>query len=535
LSQRVVVELTPGGMLAGKYRVEKLLGQGGMGAVYLAENLDIGRKVAIKVLHADFAGDANIMQRFRMEARAAAAIGHPGIVDVLDLGATDDGAAFIVMERLDGETLGSRLAREKTLPPADAVALACEALDALAAAHDKGIVHRDLKPENVFLCARPERRVKLLDFGISKFAGPDDVSLTATGMLMGSPLYMSPEQVRNAKDTGPATDLYSMGAILYEALGGMPPYGGATFSEVLANVLMEAHRPLVEVNRAVPVTLSRAVDALLAKTTGERPADARAACAMLRRALDEAAPPSPSPSLPAKPVDALAATGVVRESGAVDTTVPPVATTVPPVSTTVPPASRRGRFVVGMVAAASIAAALVGVALWHSAARGPQASSSAPSPAAQLAPPATPNARAPSPPPTNVQAPPPTTAMNAQAPPTANVQAPPPTKVQTPATPNAGARPGAGESAQPRSVVLTLSADAPGAVLTLDGERLDCNPCAIKRDNGTRHLLAATANGRAPSQRELLFDRPRSITLHLDKLPEKRPAPITIDKSNPFN
>ncbi len=267
-------------ILGGKYRIERVLGEGGMGAVYLAENLDIGRKVAIKLLHAKFDAESEVARRFRLEARAAAAIGHPGIVDVLDLGVTDAGEPFIVMERLDGETLGAKLAKGGALSARDAVGIVCEVLLALGAAHDKHIVHRDLKPENLFLCERPERRTKILDFGISKFA-TDDLSLTRTGTVMGTPLYMSPEQARDAKGIGPASDLYSVGAILYEALSGRPPFSGNSYNEVIANILMEPHPPLVN----VPPPLAAVVDRLLDKDPARRPGSATEAIAALQQAL----------------------------------------------------------------------------------------------------------------------------------------------------------------------------------------------------------------------------------------------------------
>jgi serine/threonine-protein kinase len=274
-----------GGLLDGKYLIERILGEGGMGAVYLAENTQIGRKVAIKVLHADFAGDDQVVARFRMEARAAAAIGHPGIVDVLDMGQTPDGAEFIVMERLDGETLAQRIRARGRLPSDEAVPIVIAVLDALGAAHDKGVIHRDLKPDNVFLVERPVRVTKILDFGISKFQNAENLLLTRTGSVMGTPLYMSPEQARGAKDVTHLADLYAVGAILYEALGGRPPFTGSTYNEVIANVLMEAHQPLGEVRPDLGADLCTIVDSLLSKNPGDRPQHARVAKFQLEQAL----------------------------------------------------------------------------------------------------------------------------------------------------------------------------------------------------------------------------------------------------------
>ncbi len=269
--------------MIGKYRIERVLGQGGMGAVYLAENVDIGRKVALKVLLAKLAGDSDVARRFQREARAAAAIGHPGIVDVLDFGLSDDGEPFIVMERLDGETLGSRLQRG-VLEPGEAVEIAGQVLDALAAAHAKQIVHRDLKPENVFLCERPEKKVKILDFGISKFSD-DDIVLTRTGTVMGTPLYMSPEQARDAKIIGPATDLYAVGALLYEALAGTPPVTGTSYNEIIANILTETPPSLASRRPGLSPALVAVVEQLLTKDPAARPADAATTKQMLLAAL----------------------------------------------------------------------------------------------------------------------------------------------------------------------------------------------------------------------------------------------------------
>ncbi|MBS2028653.1 MAG: protein kinase [Deltaproteobacteria bacterium] len=270
-----------GELLGGKYRILDLLGQGGMGAVYLAENVDIGRQVAIKVLKPELAAMPDVIARFRQEARAAAAVGHPGIVDVLDMGTLPDGGAFIVMERLDGHTLRERLAGNPPLSVDEAVTAMVDVLETLGVAHDKGVIHRDLKPDNVFLVERPVRTVKILDFGISKFRSTGDMALTRTGMVMGTPLYMSPEQARGAKDVGPLTDVYSCGAILYEILGGRPPFPGETYNEVLAQVLTETPMPL---GTNVPKALATVVESMLSKNIALRPPSAREAAAQVRQA-----------------------------------------------------------------------------------------------------------------------------------------------------------------------------------------------------------------------------------------------------------
>jgi len=269
--------LAIGSLVAGKYRIDAVLGSGGMGTVFAAVNLDLGRPVAIKVLHTGLAGDDELARRLRQEARAAAAIGHRGIVDVLDLGTTEEGDPFIVMERLDGEPLGARLADRARLRPVIAVDIVIQALDALAAAHAKGILHRDLKPDNIFLILHPAPAVKLVDFGLSKQQG-DDLSITRSGVVMGTPLYMSPEQARGAwRDVGPASDLYAMGAILYQALSGVPPHVATNYNEMLAKILMQQPTPLAVAVPELPVALTELVHQLLAKDPAARPTAVEAA------------------------------------------------------------------------------------------------------------------------------------------------------------------------------------------------------------------------------------------------------------------
>lgn len=297
--------LEPGELLADKYRIEALLGQGGMGAVFRAMNVDLGRPVAIKVLRSHLAHDPDTVARFRQEARAAAAIGHPSIIDVLDLGRTADGAEFIVMEYLRGESLGAKLAREGRLSVPATLAITRGILDALEAAHACGITHRDLKPDNIFLAAPPVSLVKVLDFGISKLAtGQEEGIQTATGALMGTPAYMAPEQAQGQKSVGPPADLYALGVILYEMLAGRPVFGGQTFMEILLKVVGEAPEPLAKLRGDLPPELIALVMQLLAKTPSERPASATAvrarldALSLATAAASEAGDEAFAPTLP---------------------------------------------------------------------------------------------------------------------------------------------------------------------------------------------------------------------------------------------
>ena len=286
-AEEKVKQLVPGTLINGKYSVEKTLGIGGMGAVYCALHVEIGRRVAIKLLNPSLVQNDEMLARFRREAKAAAIIGHPGIVDVYDIGTAEDGSPFIVMEYLDGVTLSQQIKSKGRLPVHEAIGYACEVLDALQAAHKAGIVHRDLKPGNIFITERT-RIVKVLDFGISKFHGMDeDLGLTKTGVSMGTPLYMSPEQIRDTRLAGSPSDLYAVGAILYRSLSGKPPFQAETYGQMIAKVLTETHVPLDELIPEVPAPIARVVDRLLAKVPELRPRDALETKTELMRAMAE--------------------------------------------------------------------------------------------------------------------------------------------------------------------------------------------------------------------------------------------------------
>ena len=224
----------------GNYRVTELIGEGGMGVVYLAEHPGIGRRAAIKILRPGLTDNAEMTKRFFNEARAANAIRHPGIVEVYDCGTLASGTSYIVMELLEGENLAARLRTIGRLPAPDARRIAAQTASALAAAHAAGIVHRDLKPDNLFLV--PDERdaalemVKVLDFGIAKLgqqASNTSSVRTRTGSVMGTPAYMSPEQCRGTREIDHRTDIYALGVILFEMLCGRPPFVSEGFGEMV--------------------------------------------------------------------------------------------------------------------------------------------------------------------------------------------------------------------------------------------------------------------------------------------------------------
>jgi serine/threonine-protein kinase len=227
-------EKLEGTVLAERYAVASQLGSGGMGAVYLAQHVDLQKQVAIKVLHGEYAGKSELVQRFLQEAQAASRIRHENVIDITDFGKTPSGLAFFVMEYLEGKDLAGALG-EGRFPWLRTEWIFMQVCDALRAAHNKGIVHRDLKPANIFLLERggPDY-VKLLDFGIAKLTDAQETGekLTRTGTLFGTPQYMSPEQAAG-RGVDTRTDIYAMGCILYEMITGRVPYEGDNFMHTL--------------------------------------------------------------------------------------------------------------------------------------------------------------------------------------------------------------------------------------------------------------------------------------------------------------
>jgi serine/threonine-protein kinase len=268
----------PGATL-GNYRLLEEIGEGGMGRVYLAEHSLIGRRAAIKVLLPRHSNDGEAVRRFFTEARATTRIRHPGIVDILDFGFADDGRAFIVMELLEGRGLGQLLRASAPLAEPDVVRYLRQIASALGAAHEAGIIHRDLKPDNVYVVPAVDvvggERVKVLDFGIAKLAsdasGGPSVSRTATGQVMGSPLYMSPEQCSGAGAVDHRADIYSLGCIGFEMVTARAPFVAPGVGAVLAQHIYEPPMAPRSLNPAVAPAIDELILALLAKSPDRRP------------------------------------------------------------------------------------------------------------------------------------------------------------------------------------------------------------------------------------------------------------------------
>lgn len=278
----------PGDVVGDRYRVVRRIGIGGMGAVYEARHVETQRAVAIKVLLPHLTEDERLAFRFGQEARISASIGHRGIVEVYDLGIDERrGEMFIVMELLEGIELESRLEREGALPVDEVIRIGVELADAVAAAHEHGFVHRDLKPQNVFLANTDQglEIIKVLDFGLAKLLDGqgDDTCLTRTGEFFGTPLFMSPEQLRNAKDIDGRTDVYSIGVILYQALTGVHPFDAVNLTMLILKVATTSPKPLGELRPEIPHEVSQVVERAMSKERDQRFQSA----AELRDALKE--------------------------------------------------------------------------------------------------------------------------------------------------------------------------------------------------------------------------------------------------------
>lgn len=268
-----------------------------MGAVYLAEHPEIGRRVAVKVLRPELIKDPQLLLRFLNEARAANAIRHPNIIEILDSGTTSDGIPYLVMELLEGEVLSARIRRAGKLSLPDTLQFCYQTASALAAAHAKGIIHRDLKPDNLFIVPDPvdplRERIKVLDFGIAKL---QDLSVgrgvssgagmqTRTGTLLGTPVYMSPEQCLGTKTLDARSDVYALGIIMFEMLTGHPPFISEGFGELVNMHLNVVPRPLRDIDATIPPLVA----AMVARALGKAPEARQASAVDLQKDIREAA------------------------------------------------------------------------------------------------------------------------------------------------------------------------------------------------------------------------------------------------------
>jgi len=354
-----------GERVAGKYELKRLLGAGSMGAVYEGRHLDLGKRLAIKLIRPEFCESAEVVARFRREARAASAVESDYIVQIYDFGRDEALGLYMVIEYLEGEDLEARLAREKWVDVRDAATIGLQVARGLAKAHAAGIIHRDLKPANVFLTRRDDGSVlaKILDFGISKLdpassgGGGDaaEPTLTAHGTTLGTPQYMSPEQCEGTVTLDGRTDVWALCAVLYEMLAGEPAIEDAGgHVATMARIVKEDVDPLASRAPWVPEKLARVVDAGLVRRREQRIANASTLVARLVDACPEAAarpglapevrptdvselaPDDPAPATVADPLAWLKANAPAVAPPAAPTATPFLADTANPPSSDVP-------------------------------------------------------------------------------------------------------------------------------------------------------------------------------------------------------
>jgi len=334
-----------GEIIADKYEIVRPLGEGGMGVVYEARHTFVGRRVAIKFLRAEYAGETEMLARFQREAQSAGALESEHVVAVHDFGIAPDGTPYLVLEYLAGDDLAHLLARTGRLPVGRAVSIVLQACRGLAVAHGQGIVHRDLKPGNLFVLRREDGTdlVKVIDFGIAKLrnAAADAPSKTRTGATMGTPYYMPPEQARGQRDIDHRADIYALGVILYEALAGRKPHPGESYNEILFHILTQAPAPLASLRDGLPPALVQAIERAMAF----EPADRFQHAVDLARALAPFAGRAAPPEL----VDTPNLLGTVRTPEASTVLTPVTAGQTParvggaPPDGATPPGSGRGQ------------------------------------------------------------------------------------------------------------------------------------------------------------------------------------------------
>jgi serine/threonine protein kinase len=329
-----IAPVREGEILDGKYRVERVLGVGGMGIVVAATHVQLHTRVALKFLLPAALGTAQIVERFAREARAAVQIQSEHVARVIDVGTLPTGSPYMVMEYLEGGDLADAVARDGPMPLAQAVGYVLQACEAIAEAHSLGIVHRDLKPANLFLARRTGRDavVKVLDFGISKTSESGPAGLTQTSAMMGSPYYMAPEQMMSSKDVDARADIWALGVILYELLAGVPPFAAETMPEIVFMVTQRDPPPLAGKRADVPPGLADVVARCLLRDPTKRYANvAKLASALapfgpprseisierIARVLGASAPPPRDVTAkPGAPMHATSSTWASSQSGA---------------------------------------------------------------------------------------------------------------------------------------------------------------------------------------------------------------------------
>jgi serine/threonine-protein kinase len=575
--------LSPGERIQDKYRVLRPIGEGGMGAVFACEHEALKRQVAIKVLYPQFAADPEAVLRFHREAQAAGRIGQDNICEVIDIGSLPNGAPYLVMPLLHGEPLSAVIHRDGPLDPARTVDLISQVLDALAAAHTAGIVHRDLKPDNLFVTRLGSRQleiVKVLDFGISKILGNTSVDdrqqVTRTGMVMGTPCYMAPEQARGLKDVDHRADLYAVGAILYEMLTKRRAFDGESFNDILVRVVIDPLPPPRQFRPELAPELEAVVLAAMERDKAQRPqaADefrerlqAALAAAQARPAVaaaggspvfapTEARPASAAAAVPtpggaprpaaegaaaAAPTLAPGPAGEPTPSGlrsvgpvaAPTTGARPGAIRVAPDGSIVPPPSNRRGLVVGVSAAVLVALAVALVFVLRdggsgggSAPESPPAGAPATASAASATPPAPPT------PPTPLAVPP-----SAPVGPVPPGLAAPPDAGPAPEMPALAAGPDAVLAADmavtaAATIRVTLEGLRPGAEVRAGGRLVAGNPLELPLDE-TPVPIEVTLRGYEPFREVVVPSADRTVVVRMRRAGGGTAAAATVPETGP--
>ncbi|HKE20421.1 MAG TPA: TonB family protein [Kofleriaceae bacterium] len=459
--------LLAGQVLEGRYRIVSRLAVGGMATIYVAEHTLIGRAVAIKVLHPQYAVDAEHVQRFLAEGRTAGTLGHPHIVESTDMGYTEGGAPYLVLELLEGRGLNDVIRGEGRVPIDRAVAIALQIASALTAAHARGIIHRDLKSDNIFLVARPGGgdHVKVLDFGISKFT--EQSGHTQRDRVLGTPWFMPPEQVEDPSSVDARCDVYALGAILYEMLAGQVPFADSQFPQVLVKILSEEPQPIESLCPDIRPELAAVLRAAMARSLDRRTASMAELGRALAAAVGRAWPETPGPARA--------------------------------VSVPAPPRPGRPRAVIAGVTAAVLAGAGIGVAvaLWPRAADGPAPAGEADDSARAASRPAAPTGQA--------------------APTTQAAPAGPAAPAKTAAPAGAEATAPTAPAAATGTVELAITSTTRGARVTLRGEtyRLPMHERLPRRDRP--EPIEVSAPGHATRRSWVTLDRDRTLPLEPER------------------
>jgi serine/threonine protein kinase len=316
--------LAPGAIVIGRYRLEQMLGRGGMGEVWAAEQMITRKRVALKFLVGKAAEDPDTRKRFLREARAACAVRHPNVVEVHDVIELEEGVPALVMELLKGESLESKLQRDGKLPVDEALSILVRVVSAVGTAHTAGVWHRDLKPDNIFLAETPEGiEVKVLDFGIAKIAtsegGAATAELTATGAMLGTPYYMSPEQAFGEKRIDHRSDIWSLGIVMYRCLTGQLPTKADNLGQIMKIIMVRSIPRLAESAPELPRSIAELVDRMLGYEPSERPADLREVKAVIEAHLRVRVTDFGPPAIDASSLAAVTSSVRDARAGAVST------------------------------------------------------------------------------------------------------------------------------------------------------------------------------------------------------------------------